>query len=67
MTTDSVTSLRLMYKFLRANVGDVDVEGCEYGDHLEQCRSMLAYWCYDFADICCQTCPELKIGNAQPG
>jgi len=56
-----------MYKFLRANVGDVDVEGCEYGDHLEQCRSMLAYWCYDFADICCQTCPELKIGNAQPG
>jgi len=43
------------------------VEGCEYGDHLQQCPDVPAHWCYDYANICCQTCPALTIEGAQPG
>ena len=40
---------------------------CEYGDREQWCQDISAYSCYNVADSCCQTCPELRIQDAQPG
>ena len=40
------------------------VKGCEYGDRQVQCMNLPPAWCYNVADVCCQTCPGLKTENA---
>ena len=40
---------------------------CEYGDREQWCQDIYPNSCYLVADSCCQTCPELRIQDAQPG